>query len=104
MTVRKSYQWIIFAAVTITLLMLSVSAAMLWLSPAQVAEEFNDPLLSQAFVGEEAMLLQESAQAGAYMVTLEGWSPGRESPTGVMTWKRAAPMRWCPWSERTARP
>ena len=45
MTVRKSRKWILAAAVAVALLALSVSAAVLWLTPAQVAEEIQDPLM-----------------------------------------------------------
>ena len=53
MTVRKSRKWILAAAVAVAvaLLALSVSAAVLWRTPAQVAEEIQDPLLAQAFAG-----------------------------------------------------
>lgn len=79
MSIRKSRKWLLAAAVAVALLVLSVSAAMLWLSPAQVAEEMNDPLLAQAFAGEDAVLLNESAQAGEYTVTLDGLVSGAGS-------------------------
>lgn len=55
---------------------------MLWLSPTQVAEEMNDTLLAQAFAGEDAVLLSESAQAGEYTVTLDGLVSG----AGISNW------------------
>ena len=82
MTIRKSRKWLLAAAVAVALLVLSVSAAMLWMSPAQVAEEMNDPLLAQAFAGEDAVLLNESAQAGEYTVTLDGLVSG----AGISNW------------------
>lgn len=82
MTIRKSRKWLLAAAVAVALLVLSVSAAMLWLSPTQVAEEMNDTLLAQAFAGEDAVLLSESAQAGEYTVTLDGLVSG----AGISNW------------------
>ena len=82
MTFRKSHKWILAAAIAVALLVLSVSAVVLWLSPAQVAEEMNDPLLAQAFAGEDAMLLNENTQAGEYTVTLGGLVSG----TGISNW------------------
>ena len=54
MTVRKSWKWIAAVAAAAALLALSVSAAVLWLSPAQVAEEIENPLLAKAFAGGDA--------------------------------------------------
>lgn len=82
MTFRKSRKWIVTIAAAVAVLMLSVSAAVLWLSPSQVAEEIDDPLLAQAFAGENAVLLHESAQAGEYTVTLEGLVSG----AGLSNW------------------
>lgn len=82
MTVRKSRKWILAAAVAVALLALSVSAAVLWLTPAQVAEEIQDPLLAQAFAGEDAILVNESAQVDMYTVTLGGLVSG----AGISDW------------------
>ena len=48
----------------------------------QVAEEIDDPLLAQAFDGDEALVLNETAQAGEYTVTLGGLVSG----TGISNW------------------
>lgn len=82
MTVRKSRKWILATAVAVALLALSVSAAVLWLTPAQVAEEIQDPLLAQAFAGEDAILVNESAQVDMYTVTLGGLVSG----AGISDW------------------
>lgn len=82
MTFHKSRKWIVTIAAAAAALMLSVSAAVLWLSPSQVAEEIDNPLLAQAFAGENAVLLHESAQAGEYTVTLEGLVSG----AGISNW------------------
>lgn len=82
MTVRKSCKWIVAVAAAVALLALSVSAAVLWLSPSQVAEEIENPMLAKAFAGEDALLLHESAQAGEYTVTLEGLVSG----AGISNW------------------
>ena len=84
MTVRKSRKWILAAAVAVAvaLLALSVSAAVLWRTPAQVAEEIQDPLLAQAFAGEDAILVNESAQVDMYTVTLGGLVSG----AGISDW------------------
>ena len=84
MTVRKSRKWILAAAVAVAvaLLALSVSAAVLWLTPAQVAEEIQDPLLAQAFAGEDAILVNEGAQVDMYTVTLGGLVSG----AGISDW------------------
>ena len=84
MTVRKSRKWILAAAVAVAvaLLALSVSAAVLWRTPAQVAEEIQDPLLAQAFAGEDAILVNESARVDMYTVTLGGLVSG----AGISDW------------------
>lgn len=58
------------------LLILSVSAAVLRLSPAQVAAEMGQPLLAQAFAGEDAILLDQSVETGEFTVTLLGLVSG----------------------------
>ena len=82
MTFQKSRKWIVTIAAAVAVLMLSVSAAVLWLSPSQVAEEIDDPLLAQAFAGADAVLLNETAQVGEYTVTLGGLVSG----TGISNW------------------
>lgn len=47
-----------------------------------MAEEIDDPLLTQAFAGEGAQVLNETAQAGDYTITLGGLVSGR----GISSW------------------
>ena len=82
MTFSKHRKLAVTLAAAVAALALSVSAAVLWLSPAQVAEEIDDPLLAQAFDGDEALVLNETAQAGEYTVTLGGLVSG----TGISNW------------------
>ena len=82
MTFQKSQKWVVTIAAAVAVLMLSVSAAVLWLSPSQVAEEIDDPLLAQAFAGADAVLLNETAQVGEYTVTLGGLVSG----AGISNW------------------
>lgn len=82
MSFGKTKKLAVLAAAAICLLAVSVSAVVLWLSPAQVAEEIDDPLLAQAFAGEGAQVLNETAQAGDYTITLGGLVSGR----GISSW------------------
>lgn len=64
-------------AAAVALLAVSVSAAVVWLTPAQVAAELNDPLLAEAFQSEDAVILNETQTAGDYTVTLLGMVSGK---------------------------
>lgn len=63
-------------AAAAALLVVSVSAAALWLSPAQVANHLNEPALAQAFESTDAVLLNQTVQTGDYSVTLAGLVSG----------------------------
>ena len=67
----------LLAAAAVALLAVTVSAAVAWLTPAQVAEELNDPLLAEAFQSEDAVILNETQTAGDYTVTLLGMVSGK---------------------------
>ena len=67
----------LLAAAAVALLAVTVSAAVAWLTPAQVAEELNDPLLAEAFQSEDAVILNETQIAGDYTVTLLGMVSGK---------------------------
>ena len=71
----------VFAAVA-ALLVVSVSAAAYFLSPAQVAERAGDTLLAQAFESEDAVLLNETVESGGYQITLSGLVSG----AGLSQW------------------
>lgn len=66
----------LLVAAAVALLAVTVSAAVLWLTPAQVAEELNDPVLAEAFQSEDAVILNETQTAGDYTVTLMGMVSG----------------------------
>ena len=78
MHVGKTKKLAVLIAAAIALLAVSVSAVMLWLSPAQVAERLEDPVLAAAFDSEDAVLLEETAQVGDYTVTLAGLVSGQD--------------------------
>ena len=78
MYVGKTKKLAVLVAAAIALLAVSVSAVMLWLSPAQVAERLEDPVLAAAFGSEDAIPLEETAQVGDYTVTLAGLVSGQD--------------------------
>ena len=77
MTISKTKKIAVLAAACIALLAVSVSAAMLWLTPAQVAEEHNQPLLAEAFEGPDAIEINETVESGDFSITLLGLVSGR---------------------------
>lgn len=68
----------LLTAAAVALLAISVSAAMLWLTPAQVADRVEEPLLAEAFQSEDAIVLDESVTAGDYQITLAGMVSGED--------------------------
>lgn len=78
MTIRKTKKIAVLIAACIALLAVSVSAAMLWLSPAQVAEEYDQPLLAEAFKGPGAISINETVESGDFSITLLGLVSGRD--------------------------
>ena len=66
------------AAAVAVVLVLSVSAAVRWLSPAQVAEHVEEPLLAAAFESENAVPIHETRETGGYAITLEGMVSGQD--------------------------
>lgn len=79
---QKTRKLAALTAAAVALLAVSVSAAVLWLSPSQVAEQLDDPLLAQAFAGEDALLVNETVQTGDYTITLGGLVSGE----GISRW------------------
>ena len=77
MTFNRTKRIAVLAAACIALLAVSVSAAMLWLTPAQVAEEHNQPLLAEAFSGPDAIAINETVESGDFAITLLGLVSGR---------------------------
>lgn len=63
-------------AAAAALLVLSVSAASIWLSPAQVAQHAGQPALAAAFESPDAVILNETVETGDLSVTLLGLVSG----------------------------
>ena len=78
MHIGKTKKLAVLIAAAIALLAVSVSAVMLWLSPAQVAERLEDPVLAAAFGSEDALALNEIGTVGGYTVTLAGLVSGED--------------------------
>lgn len=81
MTFGKTKKMAVLIAACIALLAVSVSAAMLLLTPAQVAQEHNQPLLAEAFEGPDAMVINETVESGDYSITLLGLVSGKDLDT-----------------------
>ena len=77
MTISKTKKIAVLAAACIALLAVSVSAAYAWLTPAQVAEEHDQPLLAEAFQGPDAIAINETVESGDFSITLLGLVSGR---------------------------
>ena len=67
----------LLVAAAVVLLAAGVSAAVLWRSPAQVADAMDNPTLAAAFAGEDAVVCNETQVVGDYAVTLLGTVSGR---------------------------
>lgn len=78
MQFKRTKKMAALAAASVAVLAVSVSAAVLWLSPAQVAEEMNSPALAEAFESGGAVLINETRNAGEYTVGLLGMVSGKE--------------------------
>ena len=77
MTISKTKKIAVLVAACIALLAVSVSAAYMWLTPAQVAEEHNQPLLAEAFQGPDAIAINETVESGDFSITLLGLVSGK---------------------------
>lgn len=87
---KKTRKLAVLIAAAVALLAVSVSAAVLFLQPADVAERFEDPTLAAAFRSEDAVLVNETVQAGGYDITLMGLVSGE----GIGKWyDEAEPSR-----------
>lgn len=81
MTFGKTKKMAVLIAACVALLAVSVSAAVMWLTPAQVAEEHNQPLLAEAFGGPDAIEINETVESGDFSITLLGLVSGRNLDT-----------------------
>lgn len=87
---QKTRKLAALTAAAVALLAVSVSAAVLWLSPADVAGRFEDPALAAAFESQDAVLVNETTQTGGYDITLMGLVSGQ----GLSAWyDEAEPSR-----------
>lgn len=77
----KTKKLAVTAAAAVALLIVSVSAALVWLTPAQVAERNNQPLLAEAFEGPDAIEINETVETGDFAVTLMGLVSGEDLDT-----------------------
>lgn len=77
MNFSKSRKLAVLLATAVTLLAVSVSAV-LFLTPADVAERLEDAPLAAAFQSEDAVLLNETAASGDYTFTLLGMVSGED--------------------------
>lgn len=77
----KTKKLAVTAAAAVALLIVSVSATLVWLTPAQVAERFGNTLLSEAFEGPDAIIVDETVETGDFAVTLMGLVSGEDLDT-----------------------
>lgn len=77
----KGRKLAVLVAAAVTLLAVSVSAV-LFLTPADVAERFEESALAAAFEGGDAVSINETVKAGDYMMTLAGLVSG-EGLSGI---------------------
>ena len=63
-------------AAAVAILVVSVSAVMLRLTPAQVANHHDQPLLAAAFESEDAIEINKSVESGDFEITLLGLVSG----------------------------
>lgn len=76
MSFGKTKKIAVLIAACAALLAVSVSAAVLLLPPADVAERHNQPLLAEAFNSPDAISINETVETGDYAVTLLGLVSG----------------------------
>lgn len=76
-SMKRTGKTILLAAAVTAALVMSVSAVVKLLTPAQVAEGMEDPLLAEAFSGPDAVAINETVTAGEYHITLAGLVSGK---------------------------
>lgn len=77
----KTKKLAVSLAAAVALLVVSVSAALVWLTPSQVAEQFGNALLAEAFEGPGAIEINETVETGDFAVTLMGLVSGEDLDT-----------------------
>lgn len=78
MQFKRTKKMAALIAASVAILVVSVSAAVLWLSPSQVAERMDKPDLAAAFESDGAVLIDETRNAGDYTVGLLGMVSGEK--------------------------
>ncbi len=78
-TMKSRKNIIVFASAILAVVLMagSVYAAVALLSPKEVALNIGDPTLAAAFESEDAVIINETKQAGEYNVTLMGIVSGK---------------------------
>lgn len=77
----KTKKLAVTIAAAVALLVVSVSAALVWLTPSQVAELHGQDLLAEAFEGPDAIGINETVETGDFAVTLMGLVSGEDLDT-----------------------
>ena len=77
---KVSLKTVLVAAALVAALAVTASAAVLLLSPGEVAREAGRDTLAQAFEGENAVAIDQAETVGDYQVTLMGMLPGADLP------------------------
>ena len=78
MILKHPKRILIAAVALVAVLALSVSAFTIWLSPKEVAEQMQDPLLAAAFDSPEAVTVNKTVESEGYTFTLAGMVSGKE--------------------------
>ena len=76
---------VLAACITLAVGSMAVMAAWKYLSPAQMAEELSDKKLADAFLGEDAVPVNETQEYGGYKVTLLGAVSGKNISDYMVT-------------------
>lgn len=77
MTFGKTKKLAVLIAACIALLAVSVSAAVMLLSPSEVAVEAGQPLLAEAFQSPDAISINETVESGEFSITMLGLVSGK---------------------------
>lgn len=77
MKIKHPTRMLALAAALVAVLVLSVSAATMLLSPRDVANQLEDPVLAAAFQSEDAMMLNEVIESEGYRFTMAGLISGK---------------------------
>jgi hypothetical protein len=76
-TIKRSFGAFAAAAAACLLIPATVFAALHFLSPSQVAQEFKYPVLAEAFESDNALIINETLSDDGYNVTLLGVVSGK---------------------------